>query len=540
MRCFSQPSHRRRRWVLPALAFLALLATYACNKPNKPVAKVGSEWIGQPQWQVYLQSHPGENAPSALAGLIRREVAWEQARKLNLLQGQEWEEYRKRNRVSVLVKAHLAAQGGHGPLSATQAREMFMRRGEERQVLHVLCKTRLEAEAVLKRLQKGEDIRQLARALSKDPSAAGNSGDLGWIKREVVVQPFAEAVFSAKEGDLCGPFETEFGWHVAQVAARRGPTDADFAASRTRFMEEMQETADSMKRPGVLAPLQKQYPLTVDSAILALDRTTIAAPGDETRIAGRVAGATISLKDLKQFMGDYLKVAGQSHGLGPETKKRFMELLADDLRIVAAAEQAGLQKRPEVQASIWDSERQAALAALTKVHLGSFKVPEREMKAHYEKFPDRFRGIGAVRLYLLVTDLPENIDRATKEAMKGGDWGKLVDKYANKASTGTWDTGLVEVGKLSKLLPKEAIMAILKKPIDSLIGPVAGPEGIMLFKLRERHPGTVLAFADCQDAIRLDYLKEHGTRIVTEYLDHASVGIPIKRFPENANPPPTQ
>ena len=43
-----------------------------------------------------------------------------------------------------------------------------------------------------------------------------------------MVKPFEDAVFAAKVGDIVGPVETEFGYHVIRV------TKADPAATRSR------------------------------------------------------------------------------------------------------------------------------------------------------------------------------------------------------------------------------------------------------------------------------------------------------------------
>ena len=156
------------------------------------------------------------------------------------------------------------------------------------------------------------------------------------------------------------------------------------------------------------------------------------------------------------------------------------------------------------------------------------------MKAHYDSHQDRFQGVGSLKLYLLVADEVQTIDRAAHEAMKGTSWQKLFDKFANKASTGNWDAGWVEVGKLGKIIPPEFMKALIERPIGTLVGPVPGPEGFMLFKVLERQPGPVQPFSECRQQVQLDYLKERGVATVNRYLDgEGRAGIRISLFPEN-------
>ncbi len=522
--------------MLLAGMLLITLSGLSCDKPAKPVAKIAGNWVGQPQWQAYLRGALSSTSAEALHGLVRREVAWEQSGARGLLSGEEWESFLKTSRRAILARAYLNTLPGEVPFTEAQAKAHFISSAEERHVLHVLCKTKPEAERAFSRIKLGGPFEKIADALSKDPSVVRNHGDLGWIKRGRMVPPFEDAVFALKVGEVAGPFETEFGWHVAQVREIKPPTDEDFSRSKGSIMREMADATQAMKRPGAVNPLQTEFPLVLDKDVLGFDRTTVPAPGDEQRVAGRVGGATISLKELKQFMGDYLRVSGASHGLGPETKGKFMELIADDIRLALAAEKAGVDKRPEVQAEIWEAQRRAAFGAFSKTYLVALKVPDLELKAHYDSHPERFGGPGAVKLNLLAVDQPTVADLAMADAKKGVPWKTLFEKYANKASTGAWDAGWVEVEKLQTILPKEAIQAMLNRPLDRPIGPVPGPEGLMLFKVLERKPGPIMAFNSCREAVREDYLKDRGAGLVDEYLGtEGRKGISLKEFPENAS-----
>ena len=511
-------------------------AQTAAEPTTKPIAKVGKEIIGQTQWQAYLKGNSDLIAGEALDRLIRREVAWRKAQELGLLQGDEWQDFLKGSRRAFLAKAYLDAQPGHMAMTEAQAKAIFLSQGEERRVSHVLCKTRKVAESALKRLKRGESMEKVAAALSKDPSAAKNQGDLGWIKRGQMVKPFAEAVYSAKVGALVGPFKSEFGWHVALVKEVRAPQEEEFTKNKAAIIQKLEEAHGKPARDAALAALRLDYPRVEDKAILDRDRTTMPARGDETRVAGRVAGSEISLKELKQFLAEYLGVGGATHSLGADTKGRLMEILADDYRLALAAEKMGVDKRPEVQAVLWDAQRQGAFAAFAKTYLERVEVPEAELKNHHEKFPDRFLGLGAVRLHLLVMDAPEFAQSALDEARKGTPWEKLFDQFANKAATGDWNPGWVEMASLRAALPENALQALRKVQLGYPIGPVQGPDGYLVMEVLERRPGSLLPFPECLAAVKQDYLKERGSEMVDRYLDtEGRKGLDIQKFPQSAN-----
>src|SRR5512133_343065 len=94
------PETARPRRPLWAGALILLVAAFGCDKPTHPVAQVGRAWVGQPEWSYYLED------------MLRREVAWQQAERRGLREGENWEAFKVQNRVAVLRRAYLDRQPG--------------------------------------------------------------------------------------------------------------------------------------------------------------------------------------------------------------------------------------------------------------------------------------------------------------------------------------------------------------------------------------------------------------------------------------------
>ncbi len=79
------------------------------------------------------------------------------------------------------------------------------------------------------RIAKGENFERLAREMSDGPSAK-KSGNLGTVAREDLVPSFADAAFKASIGQVVGPIETQFGYHLIRVnkAPWRTPDKATY------------------------------------------------------------------------------------------------------------------------------------------------------------------------------------------------------------------------------------------------------------------------------------------------------------------------
>jgi hypothetical protein len=70
------------------------------------------------------------------------------------------------------------------------------------------------AQEALKKAKAGGDFAALAKQYSDDPGSGPRGGDLGAFTRKMMVQPFSEAAFALKPGELSGIVESEFGFHI--------------------------------------------------------------------------------------------------------------------------------------------------------------------------------------------------------------------------------------------------------------------------------------------------------------------------------------
>ena len=66
---------------------------------------------------------------------------------------------------------------------------------------------------------KGEKFENIAREKSSDTGSAAKGGDLGWVRRGMMVKPFEDASFFGKVNDI-QIVKTQFGIHLVQVTNR--------------------------------------------------------------------------------------------------------------------------------------------------------------------------------------------------------------------------------------------------------------------------------------------------------------------------------
>jgi len=78
---------------------------------------------------------------------------------------------------------------------------------------HILVESEQEALTLMEGIKTGEDFARLASGHSKCPSGQ-RGGDLGEFGRGQMVKSFEDATFGMNVGDLSGPVQTQFGYHL--------------------------------------------------------------------------------------------------------------------------------------------------------------------------------------------------------------------------------------------------------------------------------------------------------------------------------------
>ena len=97
-------------------------------------------------------------------------------------------------------------------------------------VHHILVDTEDEANQVIDRLNNGESFADVAAEVSTDTNSGQNGGDLGCAAPSSYVSEFAAATLAAPIGEVYGPVQTDYGFHVLIVDSREVPTFDDMKA----------------------------------------------------------------------------------------------------------------------------------------------------------------------------------------------------------------------------------------------------------------------------------------------------------------------
>lgn len=127
-----------------------------------------------------------------------------------------------------------------------------------------------KAEAAIadirKELDGGKSFAAVADA-HNGPQAAGPGGELGWVERDKLVKPFADAAFALEPGKISDTVRSQFGLHLIKVEDRRAAGRAPLeevkdeiraAIAKERGATRLNEALDALLEAAILGtPLDK-------------------------------------------------------------------------------------------------------------------------------------------------------------------------------------------------------------------------------------------------------------------------------------------
>jgi peptidyl-prolyl cis-trans isomerase D len=178
-------------------------------------------------------------------------------------------------------------------------------KAEQRQASHILIAVKADASDADKAAakQKAEALAvqarktpakfaELAKQNSQDPGSAAQGGALDPFSRDgSMVKPFEDAVFAGKQGDIVGPVQTDFGWHIIRITGitpgktqtfdeakaqieqdlKRQKATRQFVEDADKFQNLVYEQADSLQAAAKGLGLEvKTTPLLTRTQVQAL------------------------------------------------------------------------------------------------------------------------------------------------------------------------------------------------------------------------------------------------------------------------------
>lgn len=135
-------------------------------------------------------------------------------------------------------------------------------RPERVRLRQILTEDRATAERALQQIAAGADFAEVARKLSRDPSAS-SGGYQGELSREDLPPAFADIIFGLKPGEVSGIVQADYGFHLFQVVARAPAEVVPAGEARGEIAAKLRQGQADRLLASLVAEGRNRYNVTV-------------------------------------------------------------------------------------------------------------------------------------------------------------------------------------------------------------------------------------------------------------------------------------
>ncbi len=264
-------------FVFPAAVFLICL--FSCkgeNSGNEIMAQVGGvslnrkEMLARMEWEGMRPEQESE----FIDRWVNRELLFQEAKRLGL---DESEAEDLRMELEMVEKEYLiqrlldriyaeSIQITDEEIESYYERniDLFTVNEDQVKAMHILTETKEEADLAYKEIMAGTSFDQVARERSIGVLRE-RGGDMGFIRREDVINQIERVAFRTGEGEVSSVFESDYGFHIIKVVKRLNPGDAkDLTDVRNEILQQLQVRKERTEYYELLSKLQNDTEVKIN------------------------------------------------------------------------------------------------------------------------------------------------------------------------------------------------------------------------------------------------------------------------------------
>ncbi len=261
------------RRAVGAAAWLAVLSACGGGHPEPDaVARIGSQVIRYPQFELYVRDNVGAGGAAAgLDGAVLSRL-FDQFLDERLLvrhaveQGLVTVGTKPRRAVEALLAGAGWVEAGAGEVAAHYLRHQAdFQRPERVRLRQILVEERATADAARAAILAGEAFTVVARRLARSPGAQRGilGGEQGELARGDLPPEVAGVVFALAPGEVSEVVAADYGFHLFQVIERLPAAQVPLAEAETEVRARLRRERADRHLAAVVEEARNQYDLEV-------------------------------------------------------------------------------------------------------------------------------------------------------------------------------------------------------------------------------------------------------------------------------------
>ncbi|MDI6767095.1 MAG: peptidylprolyl isomerase [Bacteroidota bacterium] len=388
-------------------------------------------------------------------------------------------------------------------------------------------------------LMKGSDFDQLAVKSSEDGGSAPNGGDLGWFSRRRFVQPFDEAAFKLKVGEISNIVRTPFGYHI--IRCDSGRPMPSFSEMRDELRKTYQQQRYNDDYGVYIAQLKKDFQFTFNENVF----TDFFAHLDSTKRIGDSAWADDLPQDLK--LQTIFNISGRAILLDTvilildsKPEYRNIVLRASELKpkfnriadgFLLETKSIGLEQRNSDFASLMKEYTDGILlykAEQIEVW-NKTTVSDSALKDYYNQNLSKFMFPERVNISVLMMDTDTTAYFVYDSIKQGVDFAHFIDEYKeippSKFPDGSRGLQPVETDELTRYAATLSVGTI-SEPFQT--------EDLfyVIIKVNAKEPARQKTFEEAGAEVSNTYQEYFAKQLERRWLDNVKLSHPVKQNKE--------
>jgi peptidyl-prolyl cis-trans isomerase D len=345
-----------------------------------------------------------------------------------------------------------------------RARHILLRVGDERSEEEA----KGAMERIRQRLAAGEDFAKIATGVSEDPGSKASGGDLGFFGRGRMIKEFEDAAFAGAVGDLVGPVRTAFGLHLLKIEGKNAGGQIPFEQVKAQLQarvqaEQAQQNAET-KATEIFGSLAKAT---------ATEKELKAAAEAHPSVASFATTPPFGAQDVVPGIGRGGEFGERA--FGAEVGKALPPIRTPRGWVIASLREVKPPRLPEFSEA--ESKAQNAVTQSKQRELALAEL----RRAASQVGPDK-----------TLAQVAQGLGLPAQESASFGANGAIA--------------GLGQAPELAK--------AALAASPGALVGPIALPQGAVLFEVLERKRFDPIEFQRQKQDLRAQVEREELNRLL--------------------------
>jgi len=378
------------------------------------------------------------------------------------------------------------------------------------------------ADSVMAQLKAGASFEELAKKYSQDTGTKDKGGDLGYFERRMMVKEFDEAAFKMKVGDIVGPIQTNFGYHIIKLTDRMDTQPLESEAENLKDIFKKQRYQH--ERDVLIDSLKKKYNFTINEAVLNnfLDKSDSLRFGMvHPKMAELADEVLFSYADNTITIGKFLELANHNSKITgkPMDKKddvmNAINTLAEDM--VLEEEAMNLDKTdPEFAQLMADYRDGIYIFKIQEDEVwNKVKIDSADIYNYWEANKEKYSWPDRISFSEIFSTKDSSINKYYNMITSGAEFDSIAALYtertAKKKDRGHYDLQDVDFNDFYKEANKISEVGMYTKP-EVFSG------GYAIFKLEDRQPARLKTFEEAKAEVSGEYQEMLSKKLENDYV----------------------